>query len=69
MMQGYVSASAVPPSERPLRYRVKRREGGWAVVINACATRPLASRASAEPLACTLQAEADGLRHQARRPS
>lgn len=64
MMQGCVSE---PPSRRstdPLRYRVERRGGGWSVVINACATRPMADKARAEALARSLQAEADGLRHQ-----
>ena len=67
MMQGCVSAPAAPLPERPLRYRVRRREGGWSVVINACATRPMADKVRAEALARALQAEADGLRHQTRR--
>ncbi len=64
MMQGCVSE---PPRRRvagPLRYRVERREGGWSVMINACATRPMADKDRAEALARSLQAEADGLRHQ-----
>lgn len=70
MMQGCVSAPTDPLPQRPLRYRVRRRGGGWSVVINACATRPMADRARAEALARALQAEADGLRHQTpRRPS
>jgi hypothetical protein len=64
MMQGCVSAPVEPHPERPLRYRVERREGGWSVVINGCATRPMADRARAEALVRSLQAEADGLRHQ-----
>ncbi len=67
MMQGCVSE---PPRRRaagPLRYRVERREGGWSVVVNACATRPMADKARAETLARALQAEADGLRHQTSR--
>lgn len=67
MMQGCVSAPAESRPERPLRYRVQRRDGGWSVVINACATRPMAERHRAEALARSLQAEADGLRHQTRR--
>ena len=67
MMQGCVSAPADPLPDRPLRYRVKRRGDGWSVVINACATRPMADKARAKALARSLQAEADGLRHQTRR--
>ena len=67
MMQGCVSAPVAPRPDRPLRYRVRRRDGGWSVVINACATRPMADRSRAEALARALQTEADGLRHQTRR--
>ncbi|AQR60243.1 hypothetical protein BZG35_00150 [Brevundimonas sp. LM2] len=65
MMQGYASAPDRPPAVRPLRYAVRRRGGGWSVVLNGCATRPLADKARAQALARALQAEADGLRHRA----
>lgn len=65
MMQGFVSPPADPGANRPLRYLVRRRDGGWSVTVNACATRPMADRSRAEALARALQAEADGLRHQA----
>lgn len=64
MMQGYASAPDRPCAMRPLRYAVRRRAGGWSVVLNGCATRPVADRARAQALARALQAEADGLRHQ-----
>lgn len=64
MMQGYASMPDRPRAVRPLRYAVKRRAGGWAVVLNGCATRPIADKARAEALARALQAEADGLRHE-----
>lgn len=64
MMTGCALSSAPRRYDRPLHYRVRKREGGWSVVINACATRPLADRATALALARTLQAEADGLRHR-----
>lgn len=70
MMQGCVSVPEKPRPSGPLRYRVEARPGGWSVVINACATRPMADKVCAEALARSLQAEADGLRHQTpRRPS
>lgn len=64
MMQGYVWAPDRPRTVTPLRYSVKSRKGGWAVMLNGCGTRPIADRAAAQALARTLQAEADGLRHQ-----
>lgn len=69
MMQGWVLAPIEPAQERPLRYRVQRRQGGWSVVVNACATRPMVERARADALARSLQAEADSLRHQTPRRS
>lgn len=64
MMQGSVSAPRLERVLRPLLYRVRRRDGGWCVVVKACATRPMPDRAQARALARALQAEADGLRHQ-----
>ena len=70
MMQGSVTAPRLERVPRPLLYRVRRRDGGWCVVVKACATRPMPDRAQARALARALQAEADGLRHEPpRRPS
>jgi len=70
MMQGYVSTPARPRALRELRYSVKRRGEGWSVVLNGCATRPVADKARAQALARALQAEANGLRHaQTGKPS
>ena len=64
MMHGFISGPSRRRDAEPLRYRVERRQGGWSVVINACATRPMADKARVEALARSLQAEADGLRHE-----
>jgi len=64
MMQGYASVPDRPRAIRPLSYVVKRGLGGWAVVLNGCATRPIPDKARAQALARALQAEADGLRHE-----
>ncbi|ADK99343.1 hypothetical protein [Brevundimonas subvibrioides] len=64
MMQGSAFSGEHPREVRPLRYAVRARAGGWSVVLNGCATRPIADRARAETLARALQAEADALRHQ-----
>jgi hypothetical protein len=65
MMHGSIEGPRRSPSG-PLRYKVEPRDDGWSVVVNGCATRPM-SRREARRLARSLQAEADGLRHQERR--